>query len=59
MVWLQKEVARFQEFITLRVTPDLALGVTSQDGGVPLPGVLLQFEPDVWAAFDREFLSQK
>ena len=58
-VWLENEVARFQEFLTFRFTPDFALGVTSQDGGFPLPGVLAHFEPDVWAAFEREFLSQK
>lgn len=57
--WLEKEVARFEEFLTFRLNPDFALGTTSQDGGVPLPGLLAHFEPDVWAAFEREFLSQK
>ena len=55
-LWLAKEVARFQEFISLQVAPDLALGATSQDGGVPVVGVLAQFDGEVWKRFEREFL---
>ncbi|MBZ5545941.1 MAG: glycine cleavage system protein H [Acidobacteriia bacterium] len=55
-IWLEREVARFQEFIALQMTPDLALGVTSQDGGVPTAGVLAQFDSEVWKRFEREFL---
>lgn len=55
-LWLAKEVARFQEFISTQITPDLALGVTGQDGGVPVVGVLAQFDSEVWKRFEQEFL---
>jgi hypothetical protein len=56
--WLEKEVARFQEFISTQITPDMALEVTSQDGGVPTAGVLAQLDGEVWKRFEREFLRQ-
>jgi hypothetical protein len=46
----------FQEFISLHVAPDLVVGVTSQDGAVPAPGVLSQFDSEVWWGFEHEFL---
>jgi glycine cleavage system H protein len=55
-LWLAKEVARFQEFISTQITPDLALGVTCQDGGAPAAGVLAQFDSEVWQKFEQEFL---
>jgi glycine cleavage system H protein len=55
-LWLAKEVARFQEFISSQVAPDLALGMTGQDGGVPVVGVLAQFDSEVWKRFEQEFL---
>lgn len=55
-LWLAKEVARFQEFISTQITPDLALGVTSQDGGVPVVGVLAQFDSEVWEKVEQDFL---
>jgi glycine cleavage system H protein len=55
-LWLEKEVARFQEFISMQVTPDLALGVTCRDGGAPAAGVLAQFDSEVWQKFEQDFL---
>jgi glycine cleavage system H protein len=55
-LWLEHEVARFQEFLTVRLTPEFAVGVTSQDGGLPVPGALAQFDAEAWAAFEAEFL---
>jgi glycine cleavage system H protein len=55
-LWLETEVARFQEFVSMQVTPDMALGATSQDGGVPVVGVLAQFDREVWKRFEQEFL---
>jgi glycine cleavage system H lipoate-binding protein len=55
-LWLANEVARFQEFISSQVAPDLALGVTSQDGGVPVVGVLAQLDSEFWKRFEKEFL---
>jgi len=58
-MWLEGEFTRFQEFITFRLPADLAFGVTAQDGGVPIPSVLAQFDLGVWAAFEREFLTMQ
>ena len=55
-LWLEREVARFQEFVSLRLIPDSGLGATSQDGGSPIPGLLAQSDSTVWAAFEQEFL---
>lgn len=54
--WLEDEFVRFREFLSTRVSPNLALGVTSQDGGIPTVGCLALFDRDVWAAFEEEFL---
>ncbi len=55
-LWLQSEFKRFQEFILGHVTPDLALGVTSQDGGIPTLGCLSELGPAAWSAFEAKFL---
>jgi glycine cleavage system H protein len=54
--WLAREVARFREFISARLAPDLALGLISQDGGAPVPGCLARFDAGAWIDFEREFL---
>lgn len=58
-LWLEREVARFQEFISLRLTLDSGLGATSQDGGLPVPGLLAQSDIATWAAFEHEFLGRR
>lgn len=55
-IWLKNEFARFQEFIFAQVSPDLALGVTSQDGGIPATGCLVELGPAAWSAFEADFL---
>ncbi|HMD86596.1 MAG TPA: glycine cleavage system protein H [Terriglobia bacterium] len=57
-IWLQSEFARFQEFISAQVSPDLALGVTSQDGGLPAMGCLVELGPAAWSDFEAKFLHQ-
>lgn len=54
--WLQQEFERFHEFISVQRSPDLAVGLTSQDGGAPASGSLAQFDAKVWNTFEREFL---
>jgi len=54
--WLEKEVNRLREFLSLRSTPDLALGLTSPDGGMPAVGCLRELDASAWAAFEAEFL---
>jgi glycine cleavage system H protein len=56
VLWLQTEFMRFQEFILGQVTLDLALGTTSQDGGIPALGCLSELGPAAWSAFESKFL---
>jgi glycine cleavage system H protein len=57
--WLKKEFARFQEFIFAQISPDLALGITSQDGGLPAAGCLVELGPKAWNAFEANFLCRQ
>jgi glycine cleavage system H protein len=56
VVWLENEFGRFREFILGQISPDLALGVTSQDGGLPAVGSLGELGPTSWRAFEANFL---
>jgi glycine cleavage system H protein len=58
-LWLEQEVASFQEFLSTRLTPEYAVGVTSQDGGLPVTGALAHFDAEAWAAFERQFLRRQ
>ncbi len=55
-MWLESEFVRFQEFIFAQISPDLALGVTSQDGGLPAMGCLIELGPAAWSDFEAKFL---
>lgn len=57
-LWLKNEFARFQEFVFGQVSPDFALGITSQDGGVPTMGCLVELDAKAWRAFEAEFLQR-
>jgi len=57
--WLEHEFERFNEFISARIAPDLALGETSLDGGLPAPGYLAELGDDGWGAFEAEFLRRR
>jgi hypothetical protein len=35
------------------------LGATSQDGGLPMLGLLAQSDSATWAAFEHEFLGRR
>lgn len=54
--WLEQEFERFNEFISTRIVPDLALGETSLDGGLPALGYLAELGDEDWGAFEAEFL---
>ena len=56
VMWLEKEFVRFSEFVFAQVSPDLAVGATSQDGGVPAVGCLSELSPAAWADFEANFL---
>jgi len=57
-MWLEKEFVRFTEFIFGQISPDLALGATSQDGGIPAAGCLAELGPTAWTAFEANFLRE-
>jgi len=54
--WLENEFVRFREFIFAQASPDLALGFTSQDGGIPAVGCLNELDAAAWSAFEASFL---
>jgi glycine cleavage system H lipoate-binding protein len=54
--WLEQEFHRFREFLSMQVSPDLALSVTYPDGGLPAVGSLTQLPRGGWRAFEAEFL---
>ena len=56
VAWLEQEFDRFREFLSREVSPDLALGVTYPDGGLPEVGALNQLARSGWLAFEAEFL---
>jgi len=55
-LWLANEFVRFREFLAAQTAPDFALGLTSQDGGLPAAGCLAELAPTAWRAFEAEFL---
>jgi glycine cleavage system H protein len=55
-MWLENEFVRFGQFIFAQVPPDLALGATSQDGGIPAVGCLGELGPTAWSDFEAKFL---
>jgi glycine cleavage system H protein len=57
-MWIENEFKRFQEFIFAQLSPDLVLGVTSQDGGIPAVGCLNQLGPLSWSAFEAKFIQR-
>jgi glycine cleavage system H protein len=56
VAWLEQEFHRFREFLSMQVSPDLALSVTYPDGGLPAVGSLTQLPRGGWQAFEAEFL---
>jgi glycine cleavage system H protein len=56
ILWLENEFVRFREFIAAQAAPDLALGLTSQDGGLPAVGCLAELAPTTWREFETQFL---
>lgn len=56
-LWLEQELHRFREFLTLQVTPDMTVAVTYPDGGVPAVGSLAELPVSGWRAFEAAFLA--
>jgi glycine cleavage system H protein len=59
VMWLENEFMRLHEFIFAQLSPDMALGVTSQDGGLPAVGCLGELSPAAWSAFEANFLRRR
>jgi len=59
--WLRQEIARFRDFVQAQISTGAPMpaGATLLDGGVPLNGVLEQFNEKTWQAFEQEFLAAK
>ena len=57
-VWLQSEFSRLGDFLTRQALPDLALGATSLDGGMPTQGCLDELDDKAWKTFEKEFLQE-
>ena len=54
--WLQRELERFTEFLNAQsLRPELA-GITLQDGGEPIAGVVRMLDEQALEQFEREFL---
>jgi len=58
VMWLESEFMRFSQFVFAQISPELALGVTSQDGGIPAVGCLGELDPAAWSAFEANFLQR-
>ena len=56
VLWLEQEFDRLREFLSQQVSPDLAVSVTFQDGGLPVAGSLRELPLSGWRAFEAEFL---
>lgn len=54
--WLNREVEKFQAFISLRPIESMALGRVLQDGGQLTDGVLELMDEETWQSFTTQFL---
>jgi glycine cleavage system H protein len=59
VLWLEQEFHRFREFLSMQVSPDLAVDVTCPDGGLPAVGSLAELPISGWRAFEAEFLAPR
>ncbi len=59
VAWLEQEFHRFREFLSQKVSPDLALSATLPDGGLPAAGSLTRLASEKWPDFESEFLRHK
>jgi len=57
VLWLERELDRFREFLSRQVSPDSALSATYPDGGLPVVGSLRELPVSGWQAFEKEFLT--
>jgi glycine cleavage system H protein len=54
--WLEQEFYRFREFLSMQVSPDMAVAITYPDGGLPANGSLAELPLRGWGAFEATFL---
>lgn len=54
--WLRHEVKRVGDFMSRHV-PDVAVGASMADGGVPVSTVLDRLDAEGWERFEHEFLA--
>lgn len=59
IAWLECEFSRLSEFLSLQLSPELALGTTSQDGGIPACGCLGELDASKLKAFETQFLNSR
>lgn len=57
-LWLEDEFLRLREFLSGQVPTGLALGATSQDGGLPSSGCLAELNETGWTEFEKQFLNR-
>jgi len=55
--WMQREIQRFADFLSMRATP--AIGHAMADGAKPVSGALLSLDERGWNDFQGEFLDAR
>jgi glycine cleavage system H lipoate-binding protein len=56
--WLKKEISSLRDFLMNISGADSELGTTIADGGIPVSGVMEQFDDAAWNRFQQTFLSR-
>jgi glycine cleavage system H lipoate-binding protein len=56
IAWLKSEISRFRDFLQTQTAADSTVGLTSQDGGVSVNGLLEHMNDQTWALFQKNFL---
>jgi glycine cleavage system H lipoate-binding protein len=57
--WWSKEISRLREFVQLHLPQPAMAGLTYQDGGLPLDGLVAHFDRKTVEDFETEFLGYK
>jgi glycine cleavage system H lipoate-binding protein len=55
--WLKTEIGAFRDFLVNIAGQGTELGTTVADGGIPISGVLEEFDSAEWKKFEQRFLS--
>ena len=54
--WMKNELTRLRDFLNQN-QPAEGLLATSQDGGIPVEGIMENYDRDLWLQFEKEFLA--